>query len=445
MPQGIPKHRSLLLLLPLFIFIHLRAGTEATDAGYSSSLESQGTPEAIDQWSEEDWDALLLGPDALNLENEFGARTREESNENGEETNPETLSEKELEQLTRNLLNEMDLSPWLHEFTLDVGAGYHTNPLLVQSARDGSSLIRTSLEYLGIRLPESGDNEFFIYALGENNHYFNNADLENEYLALGQITYKHSLSPRAQWTSSLLSVYNDRVFGLSPATDEVLASREVIHQNSWSNEFEYFLSDSLSTQWTLEGERTFFKISNDDYWQFLPAWSLKFKHDKWDFEGGIQGLYRDYDDRPRQEVDGTEIEGPRLTWTAYEPYVQVETTRGNYQMGLRGAYRRNEDNGPGYHDSDRIKYKAWLHYEGDSWEWRIEGDATHYIYLKRMSVLTAPNRHETSTWRAQFELTRKIGKRHALTFTYDFEENQSTRLLDGYSMHQTLLSFTSTF
>lgn len=413
-----------------------------------AARDPQGPEAPAGDWSDEALDSLLLGDSALDLE----AALRDSQDPPTSETNdPEPtaenqLSDAELEALTEELLEEFSLPLWQREITITPGIGYSDNALLTHAQEAGSGYLSTELELMLFRMPGDSGARFFTYALLDHRRYFDVEDLEEETLALLQVLNEQPLGPRWTLHTSALGLYNDEVFGLSPVEDEIIASPVTVSQGSVKTGLFFQSNSTTSLELLLQVDRIAFRERDDDYWQPGLTTRVRWEGNHSRITAGIDWQTRDYDDREQQEPDGSTLPGSSLQTQLLEPYFscQFETPGDSpWEWGARVAFRQQDDNGPGYHDSQRWKLKAWLEHGQGPWSWELSAVSTFLQYDHRTVSNLDSRRYEITQLKASARAAYQFSPNVDLLLDYFWEEAQSTRPLDSYASHN--LRFSTRF
>lgn len=424
----------------------------AISCGLILSVSAAGSDlpadENLDDWSEQEWDLLLLGDEALDwreLEQEVRETSALPTREPGS-TEGHLPEDPELEALTREIMNELGLGSWRREWDLSGGMGFTDNALLTAGSRQASAFSLLSGEFITFRLPGDTPDEFFIYLFGEWRRYFSVEDLQDEYLGVLQAGYKRPFGNRLNWETSWLTIFNDRVFGISPLEDEFLASPVVVLQHSWNQQWDFRIRRGWSLSGAFAVERSTFRRSADDYWQYRPSLGLVHETENTRWEGGLRTQRRDYDDRTQQDLEGFTIPDSRLQWNSFQPYLSGRVQWGEntrYEWRALAYFRSNRDIGTGYHHFRRTRLSNSLRARRGPWELTMDAVVQHTEYPRR----EIPEDRRYRLWNSQagLRLSRSFGERHTLELSYTFEDSQSVRKLDGFTVHQTVLSYRSSF
>jgi hypothetical protein len=433
------------LAIPILLFL-LAPRVSAQDPYGDPGATEQATPQESDAFDASSLDGLLLGEETLGLD--FPLYGESELAPEADETSEPAGSGAAA--LTPEMEDFLDVPNWIQETSLKFGAGFHENPLLTHQNEEPSPFILFEAETMGIRLPQPGQGQFFVYGFGEYRRFLEVPDLDHEIIAMVQASYKLDLLEHLNWETLLQYAYNDRVFGLSPLEDELITTPLKVHQFSGKQGFTVNLPARLTLQTDFYLERNLFIDSDNDYWKPGSRFFLQGRlfNQSLRYQMGGEVYQRYYDERPARNLNRIVIPDSTATWTAYEPYLSLkwETSGENpFSIYTKVGYRWNTDNAQGYDDSTRAAATLRLNQEWNRWLFQLGGSVSHYQYPNRPVGRTDSRPSYISQWTGSFVVTRNFSPSLAINLGYGMEISQSLRETESYSANQVFLNLQSTF
>lgn len=352
-----------------------------------------------DEISDEELDALLADPDALDewLEEEF--------------------------------------SGWDFTAMGRLGWGHSDNVLLATVNPQSGDYLRSEFEAFLTHLPDDS-GEFFSYLTLTDRRYSGVEDADKEQIFLSNTQWKRYLSDRTTGSLKVQYVYFDQILDLSLTERQETRQRIQFHSYGVGSDLAYKLSQS--------DELTFgFLVLREEYAEVLGqdwlgrvelAWERPFWFST-EIKGRLRAEKRDYDDRAQRDVFGRAVEGDRLKVDRGSAMMEISRDWGKnkaIESAIEVRFLRNRDNGVGYYDYDQWSIDFSLEGEWRSVEARASVGVDDSEFLIQTVERFNPLARKKKDYWAELFLRKELGKRWSIYLLAEYEESNSNVVTDEY-------------
>ena len=331
----------------------------------------------------------------------------------------------------------MSLFPlWDRSFSVRSGFGYRDNVLLSHTHERASAFFAGGLEASAFRLAEDGTLLNFL-ATGHNIHYFSVPEVDDEWLASGQMELKKPFASEWQAIFTLEYYFQNQVLDVS-ATEVNLQTAEVEgHSIQFTPGVRRNVGAAGWLELSLPAARRIYADPLDSFWEGGPK--LVFGHpyaENSEWTIGYSFLERAYDNRTTSTNEF--VPAPALEFRQHK--VELTSTHfwdeeHRWRTATRASYKRNEDNGTSYFDYHRFQLSEQLRFRSKRWEVVGEVRFGHYLFDTQTVSATdsAKRRLSEFTWHLRVE--SQLVKHLKAYADFEQEHNFSNQSIERYRVN----------
>lgn len=279
--------------------------------------------------------------------------------------------------------NRAPLALWDVSLRASLGGGYRGNVLLSSVRPEGSSFVEATGDFSAIRVSESGSS-FTFFVLGELQRYLETEEVKNEGILFAVARAEAPVDDASVIGGQFQYLYQNQILDVSETEVELRRARVLGHGLSLTPHWEHTLGERWSMK--LEGTalRQIFEEELDDYWEGFGRLSLDYAYGhRSQVSLAYELRQRFYDTREQYDSGGTPVAGTSLVYRYHEAggewrhYWDAEQ---HWRTTLRAGVLRNDDNGSGYFNYDRVQVSAQARWRQGRWDARLQGRAGWYWY-----------------------------------------------------------------
>jgi hypothetical protein len=328
---------------------------------------------------------------------------------------------------------------WDLDASLKAGAGYKENVLYSAYHPSDSLYSLAELDAFLMRR-QTSSNQLYFYLFGQQRHFFDIDEAENEQSVVFEGNYLHQFTPTTGLELAGNYFYVDQFFDASISEVESDEFRLVQHDLSLRSA----VQQSLGKNWKLwiggGGGEVMLEDSQDDYTQWNMLGRLEYAPRRYARYGLIyRREYELYSDRIQRTAIGETIPGETVDLTTdslrlYGFHPIDRQGKLHLFANLTGYLR--DDNGGGYYDYDRWRASLGLRGRHNRWKGDLAISYTDTQYTDRPSVFMEPDsprlaRDRVSVWAAvEYQFSD-----HWFAFVEgEWEDNDSNDPIDVYSV-----------
>lgn len=330
------------------------------------------------------------------------------------------------------------LNVWDYLVTIRTGVGYRDNVLLSHSEPVGSSFFAGGAEVFVSRIALDGP-QFFFYASGDVNQFFDTQAITNEALAFARAEVKQDLGSRFEASLAGEYLFQDQVLDLSITETNRTALLVMGHTVAARPALRRDFSDRFYAG--IEGLASWqvYQTDLDDFREIgvKPAAGWRYGHRS---EVGLsyQPIWRTYENEEALDASGQPIPGEtrafvqqdvRLTWR--HNFDAERHWRGMARVG----FKHNEDNGGGYFDFNRYSATLQLRHQSSNWALWLEGGLAYYRYTTQTVSETDPSLRRQLNVTASINCERRLTRFLKLALSYEYQQTLSNNALETYSVN----------
>jgi len=331
-----------------------------------------------------------------------------------------------------------ELPVWGRSIDIRPSVGYKDNLLLSDLNREASYYLSTGADLAVWRLPVD-EHYFQLFASGDYTYYPEGEEVQDESFAFVSGQYMRDLNDDWKVAGLLQYVFVDQVLDVS-ATEPVFEAQLVqSHTLIAKPSLKGYFQPKTWVEVELAASGSDYRSPLDDYLEAGPRLELgqDYGH-RSSVSVAYRYLERWYDTRVRlgpqgQYLGGSlrfmqqEVEGH---WRHYfDP-----DRRWQGEVGL--GYQRNEDNGGGFYNYDRVQASLQLRWQSQPWTLRGSARLYYYDFNSQPVSATDPSIREKTTWTLRLRGERKLGEQWGVFAEYEFEQSVSNRETDEYSVNK---------
>lgn len=337
-------------------------------------------------------------------------------------------------------LDELDSMWWDASGSLRLESGYKDNPQLSSVNPVGSLFATVGGDFMVYRLPVDGF-EFSVFGELEHIEYLE-PGLDAETLGILDVRAKKTQASGWDWGGTFEYFFLHQVFDAS----ELEGVPTIVRAEGHTLALRPSVGRALGGGWHLElegeGSRQWLAEPLDGFWDGGARLGLKYSPDEWT-EYGLFYRHRDrfFDQRVPLTSDGFPLEGT-LRFAQHEiegNWQRTWTTNGVWRTTLRAGYLRNDDNGGGLYDYDRVLGSVGLRARWPHLELRAEVRARWYLYAQpALGAVTQAERRRfdlTYSFRGEYRLGRKL----KAYLNYENESSDETASSADYRLNTVLI------
>jgi hypothetical protein len=273
-------------------------------------------------------------------------------------------------------------SNWDYSATVRGALGFKDNILLSKFQQEESAFWQTGADFLLFRLGENGSSLNFSIS-GNDRRYFSAPGVRKEQDASLLFGWNQPLNAKFETGVDFTYFYLDQVMDASVDEFLITSLQVKTHVLSLEPYVLYHFSDGWFVRFAPQVERDFVDVL-DDYTEWGPQIMAgkKYGHKS---RATLSYSYhlRYYDTREQIMLDYSTLPGSSLVYDQHEIEARVmhnwDEGR-HWRSKLRVSYERNEDNGFGFFDYDKIRFGTGFGYYGDTWSVVGDGKILHYNY-----------------------------------------------------------------
>lgn len=291
--------------------------------------------------------------------------------------------------------NAPPLAVWDVSTTASTGGGYRGNVLLSSFQPEGSSFIEMTADFSAIRLSETGST-LTLFVLGELRRYLESEEAPNEgfLYALARVEKPDGMQNTIGGEFAYL--YQNQVLDASE-TEQVFRRLGVTgHSLSLKPGWEHELSEEWTFSLVGAAVRQIYEAELDDYWEGLARIELAHAYG---FRSSVALAYelrhRFYDTRVQYDLTATPISGSDLVYRYHEiagEWRHYWAPDRRWRTTLKAGFLRNDDNGAGYFDYDRVQLSAQTRWRQGPWEATAQARVGWYWYPNQVVLEDERNR-----------------------------------------------------
>jgi hypothetical protein len=329
--------------------------------------------------------------------------------------------------------NTAPLALWDVSTRLSAGGGYRGNVLLSSVRPEGSSFIEASADFSAIRLSETGSS-FTLFVLGELQRYLDSEQVENEGILYAVARMETPLDPANTIGGESQYLYQNQILDVSETEAVLRRARVLGHGLSFKPDWEHSLNDAWSLR--LEGTalRQLFEEELDDYWEGFGRLTLDYAYgNRSTVSVGYELRHRFYDTREQYDDSGAAVPRTDLVYRYHEAGGEWRhhwDAERRWRTTLKAGFLRNEDNGSGYFNYDRVQVSAQVRWREGGWDARLQGRGGWYWYPNQQVL---GEERVRSLYALELRVERQIDSHWLLYAAASREWNLSNEPLEEYT------------
>jgi hypothetical protein len=319
--------------------------------------------------------------------------------------------------------NLLPLAVWDATARVTAGLGYRDNVLRTSVAPEGSAFLGTSFDASLLRFADSGAY-FMLFFLGDDVRYFDAPSVGYEQFFSGVAQGAVPVGTLDELGGKFNYLYQHQVLDVSE-TEETLTRMLVEgHTLALRPDWRHTFGGGWATRF--QGELS-------DYWEASGRLELirGYGHRS---EFLLSGRYGQlwYDSREQFDAAGGSISNTALVYRQEEvggEWRHYFDEARHWRLTSKIAFMRNQDNGSGYFDYDRLLFSEQLRWQTERWEMSAGVRIGNYRY----SVHQVGNEpFERSFVSLDARIERRLGKHWLLYALAERDWNTSNDPLDEY-------------
>lgn len=322
-----------------------------------------------------------------------------------------------------------EISPWTWVGEVWTDGGYLDNLLLSQDARESSAFAQVGAQLGLMRLP-LGRFHFQVNVSGQERHFFDGitVDHERSFTASTEMSLDIGRSWQARLEADYL--FQDQVLDASIDETDKSSLPIVSHTVEARPAMRRDFYDGWWTDLGLNVVRQNFQQKDlDGYWEGGPRLLAGHRYGRGSEYSAEVGVFdRWYDDRVTSTSSGIAVAGDALRYRATSLTLQWKHNwdeQRHWRTLTRIILERNEDNGSGYFNYDRLSISEQLRYRTKRWEARGQLRVSRYHY----TVQARDRLSLRGTLRLEYHLARSL----TVHGDYELERSFSDRAIDEYT------------
>ena len=328
--------------------------------------------------------------------------------------------------------NRTPLALWDISTRVSTGGGYRGNVPLSSVRPQGSSLIEASADFSAIRLSESGST-FTLFVLGELRHYLDIPEIRNEGILYAVTGWQSPIGLEDALGAEFQYLYQNQILDVSE-TELVQRRVRVLGYGLWLKPYwEHRFNDAWSLKLEGTGLRQIFENDLDDFWEGTVRLRVDYTYGhRSSLSVGYELRHRFYDTRERYDLEGNAEAGTDLVYRYHEvagEWRHYWDAERRWRTTFEAGFLRNDDNGSGYFNYDRVEASAQLRWREGRWNAKLQGRAGWYMYPNQ-TVLG--DERVRSFYSLDFRVERKVDAHWLLYAAASREWNLSNDPLDQY-------------
>jgi hypothetical protein len=324
------------------------------------------------------------------------------------------------------------LAMWDATARVTAGPGYRDNVLRTSVAPESSAFIGTSFDTSVMRFSESGAY-LMLLLLGDDVRYFDAPSVGYEQFFSGVAQGAFPVGASDELGGRFSYLYQHQVLDVSETEDVLTRMLVVGHTLALRPDWKHSFEGGWATRVEGVGSRQIYEGELSDYWEASGKMELirSYGHRSEFLVSGRFGQLW-YDSRLQYDEAGGSISNTALVYRQEEVGGEwrhnFDEAR-HWRLTSRIAFMRNQDNGSGYFDYDRLLFSEQLRWQTDRWEAKAGVRIGNYRYL----VHEVGSEHlERSFVSFDARIERRLGGHWLLYALAERDWNTSNDPLDEY-------------
>ncbi|MDF7826557.1 hypothetical protein P4B35_21175 [Pontiellaceae bacterium B12227] len=325
------------------------------------------------------------------------------------------------------------LVEWDAEAELAISAGYRDNVLRSSMNDEDSGFIMTSLDASLFRFSETG-SYLMLYLFGEDIRYFDAPSVNYEQFFSGLINCSKRIGEGDDVGFEVQYLYLHQVYDASETQEGqgrlLVLGHSLIGRPYWNHMF--------GRNWEARVEagamRQIYEQELDDFTEADGEASLtrNYGH-RSEWSAGYQYLQRYYDTREQFDEFGVIIPGTDLIYAQHKLAGEIRhywDEAREWRSLSQLSVMMNRDNGSGYFDYDRVRFREQLRWDNEIWA--VAGNARFGWYFYKQQTVGTEKR-DRSFLTLDLRIERCFGNHWALFASAEYEWNISNDPVDEYN------------
>ncbi len=334
-------------------------------------------------------------------------------------------------------------SPWSYSAQVETAFGYKDNLLLSADGEERSALVRGSVEFLLLRLPDRAV-DYSLFAQAGRTHFFSGQTVDHEAEAWVQSDVGYRFLDTLKLSLPVTGYYYDQVFDVSDSeVERIVAEMKVagvmaaptlrwsFHRKAW-----------VEAQTVAERKR-YDDGANDSaigVGQLRLGWRLGER-----IEAQITGArrWRGFDERVQYSSAGRALADTELKLSEREGEARVEVEWGadrTWRTSTRVSALQRRDNGSGYFSYDLARVTQDVAWTSNPWLVRLETSAERLEFrVQTVGISIDPPPRIKEDFAARLRVERMLSERWAIFAEYNWERSRSNDPISSYSLNEGLL------
>lgn len=286
------------------------------------------------------------------------------------------------------------------------------------------------------RIPIDG-TEVYTLLSASDTRFLEDVDVDKEQTLFLLNQVKHEWNERWTAGAELQYYYLDQVLDVSTLESENL---NALPLKAHTLTFQPMVERKLTSRWSLMMagvvDRQFFSDPLDDYWEWGPLLeaTLDYGH-RSEFTVSYEFAHRLHDTREKVSRTGFRIPGSRLEYYQNEIEFGLKhywDKERKWRTWTKAGYERNDDNGSGYYDLNRFKFRQEVRYREKNWEISSRASLLYYDYDHQQVSRTDPSSRYKTGLVLSIKGERNITEEFKLFCEVEHEKSLSNRQSNEY-------------